>query len=379
MARLTKRLPALLWILAGLLLAVFGLRSFVGDVYPVASSSMEPTLRPGERVFMRYGNEGLERYDLVVVLDPAGRTIVKRLVGLPGEGVMITAGDVLIDGRPLGAEVPRPAPVVVFDSELHPSEEYFSHGGSTQDPWVQEGDLWRLEGRDVALGTYTGTLRFNKNIQDDRLDGDGQRVLGSYPVSDLVLECDVRVLEAGGRLRFELVAGLEIYSFLIDLGAPPRAEGILQSSSRGLEVLATQEFELPVGAWRRVRFRNLDDSLIAEVGGETLCWSGTPSKSRNAVVRGERIRFGGEACRAEFRRVRISRDLHYTERGTYGIDRMLILDADEIFVLGDNSASSQDSRELGALSLNRVLGVPKAVVWPLSRARGLGLDPSGDL
>ncbi len=374
-AGVAKRLPMMLWAIALLLIAVFGLRSLVGDVYPVASSSMEPTLRPGERVFMRYGNQGLKRFDLVVVLDPGGRTIVKRLVGLPNESVTIVpSGNLLIDGKPLPFDAAGSALIPVFDSELHDDVEYFAHGGSLLDPWERVGDRWRLEGREVLPGTYTGMLRFNKNINDDRLDAAGRRVLGSNAVGDLALECEVRLLDKGGQLRFEVVEGAEIYSLLIHASDPPGVGWSLLSSSSGLEPLASGRFELPLGEWTRVGFRNVDDSLVASVGETSAHWSGPPTPATGAAGRGSRVRLGGEACRAEFRRIRILRDLHYTGtgRGTYAIHRQLQLDADEIFVLGDNSPASQDSRELGPLSIHRVLGVPQAVVWPLGQARLLG-------
>ena len=49
-----RRLNRLFWTLAILLLAFFALKTFVGDVYPVTSSSMEPTIRAGEWVLVLY-------------------------------------------------------------------------------------------------------------------------------------------------------------------------------------------------------------------------------------------------------------------------------------------------------------------------------------
>ena len=75
-----RRINRLLWTLALLLLAFFALKTFVGDVYPVTSSSMEPTIRKGEWVLVLYDDSPPERFDLVVLTRGDG-TYVKRVAG----------------------------------------------------------------------------------------------------------------------------------------------------------------------------------------------------------------------------------------------------------------------------------------------------------
>lgn len=74
----------------------------VGWLRPVvvAGDSMAPTFEPGERLFVRRWRAP-QRWDVVVLRSPtdAGRLLVKRVVGLPGERIALLDGGVWADGR----------------------------------------------------------------------------------------------------------------------------------------------------------------------------------------------------------------------------------------------------------------------------------------
>ncbi len=100
----------LLWLVA---------RTFVGGVFHVDSASMEPAISGGERVFVRYDRGLPSRFECVVLQLPGEEApLVKRVVGLEGENVAISHGDLLIDNARLAGDVPRPAPVLVFDDRV---------------------------------------------------------------------------------------------------------------------------------------------------------------------------------------------------------------------------------------------------------------------
>lgn len=70
----------------------------------VESWSMTPTLRPGSLLLTRRlrRSEGVRRGDVVVLRSAElGRRVVKRVVGLPGETVMVNSRGVNVDGVPL--------------------------------------------------------------------------------------------------------------------------------------------------------------------------------------------------------------------------------------------------------------------------------------
>lgn len=68
--------------------------------YEIVESSMEPQLQPGDYVITRHHHGAPERGTIVILEHPnlPGFEIVKRIVGLPGEKIVIGNGFVHADG-----------------------------------------------------------------------------------------------------------------------------------------------------------------------------------------------------------------------------------------------------------------------------------------
>ncbi len=84
----------------------FFLINYIVSAFKIEGDSMTPQLRDRERVLIsklaaRKGNP--RRFDLVVLYKPddPDKSLIKRIVGLPGEIVEIRGGDVLINDKPL--------------------------------------------------------------------------------------------------------------------------------------------------------------------------------------------------------------------------------------------------------------------------------------
>lgn len=61
---------------------------------------------------------------------------------------------------------------------------------------------------------------------------------------------------------------------------------------------------------------------------------------------------------------------YYYNRGDYGqVGQKIIVPEDSYYVLGDNSASSQDSRYWGFVPANNMLGKALVIYWPPRRIR----------
>jgi len=64
------------------------------------------------------------------------------------------------------------------------------------------------------------------------------------------------------------------------------------------------------------------------------------------------------------------RQRFYYNRGTYGEEgKKIVVPKDSYFVLGDNSASSRDSRYWGFVPKKMLLGKALVIYWPLTRIR----------
>src|SRR5437764_9013517 len=81
---------------------------FIYQPVKVEGTSMMPALTDQERIFInkftyRFGSGNIERGDLVVFWFPLDRTksYIKRVVGLPGDTVMIDHGKVYVNGAAL--------------------------------------------------------------------------------------------------------------------------------------------------------------------------------------------------------------------------------------------------------------------------------------
>jgi signal peptidase I len=96
-------------VVAALVIALV-LRTFVVGTYSIPSGSMEPTLNINDRILVNklsYDFHGIHRADIVVFSTPkdehcAGppvKDLVKRVIGLPGETISLSGGQVYIDGK----------------------------------------------------------------------------------------------------------------------------------------------------------------------------------------------------------------------------------------------------------------------------------------
>jgi signal peptidase I len=380
--RLARGWKLIAWAILAPGLAALLVRAFVGDVYYVDSRSMAPTLHgganDGEYVFVQFDrSKELERFDVVVLQRPGeSEPLVKRVAGLGGETVQVAAGDLVVQGKLLPPDAPRPPRVLLFDSAYEDLEPYFSV--------ARHSSRWRRTERGWALDTDRGVslAEWIPRALDDYYDLAGKRVNGRRNVQDLALDVELRIDGAWAALRLRLTEEGDRFDVVIEPGAARgRAQARFERRAAprfGAEVLASGEIEFDASAPQRVVFSNVDNTLRLDIASTRGAL--THSYAENTPMWGvgdgfqhqlPRAAFGGDGLAAEFTRVRLWRDVFWVDLGRHGVDQPLVLAPAELFVLGDNSGESLDSREWGPALTSWVLGRPRAVVWPPSSWRWL--------
>lgn len=100
-------------------IALLGFAGLKGKVrrYEVAETSMEPALSPGDYLIAQPTSGSVRRGEIIVFPNPNDPTmeLIKRVIGLPGETVTLSNGQVHIDGSVL-AEVWADGPTRPDDS-----------------------------------------------------------------------------------------------------------------------------------------------------------------------------------------------------------------------------------------------------------------------
>ena len=120
---------------------------FLAQPFQVEGRSMRPILEDGERIIVEKVTPRLGAYhrgDIVVFHSPADlrRLLVKRIVGLPGESIVLHEGRVQTDGRPLQENYLSPE--TAFEGEFGPTTlgpgEYYVLGDNRSDS--EDSRIW---------------------------------------------------------------------------------------------------------------------------------------------------------------------------------------------------------------------------------------------
>jgi len=129
-------------IIVATVLATLVIKAFLFQAFYIPSGSMEPTLKPGDRVLVTKAFYTLHRGDVVVFkkppadVSPGVTDLIKRVVGLPGDQVSAHGGYVYVDGRKIDEHwLPRVDRGVTssFGPDTVPRGDYFVMGDNRTD------------------------------------------------------------------------------------------------------------------------------------------------------------------------------------------------------------------------------------------------------
>ena len=362
--------------------------------------------------------------------EDAKTNYIKRLIGLPNETVSIAGGDIWTTRAGGTATIARKPPEkilamlqCVHDSRYESSElqkagwptcwsDWSSPNRKAECRWTttdqgrsfavacQEGGTATLRYRhffptatdwkEIAAGESTGEKA--TPILVDDFQSYNAIATRSHWVGDLAVECELENLKTDGKVALDLVESGKAHRCTIDLATGDVeltiADGMPSDAPKARTRVRGK------GSWK-ILFANVDDELTLFVDGRKVyfdratLWARSIEEAERSQPydgliepgmnqSGDLSPAGVTALAAEVRvsRLRILRDVFYISAHDIGaragefIERPRLefpLEADQFFVLGDNSAASKDSRlwvEGHHIDRTLLIGKALAVFWP---------------
>ena len=374
------------------------------EPYKIPSGSMEPTFVPGDRIFvdkhvygLRYPFNGLripftlttlwysdgpiidgkdvERWDIVVFKaiekNVKHDTLVKRVVGLPGEKVLIRDGQLLIDGEVM--PIPDFMPPVEYtqaynsngygliDDDAHsviPEGHYFMLGDNSS--YSRDGRWFGFVPKNHLLGRVT-SIWFPKSNWRDFTGYTGSIYWrGFWVIFGLYLIWRT-MFGRSWKLRRTLMGGLlnkRDHVFIrFSMGFPFPFLGFRLTSGRELQ-------RGDIVMFRSKNYKGRDEGLIGVVAG----------------LPGERVHIQDGALRINEKAVEGPWDsqsypLEDKEKDKFGRSKSKDtshVPEGHVYILTNDGCANEDSRVLGWVSRGEIIGTVSGVWWKKKAAKPVG-------
>ena len=284
----------------------------------------------------------------IVVFRLLGSFYIKRVLGLPGEEIVIHDGDVYVNGellRKTFAESRRMG-LLIFDQDHAPPERWECQPGAQM-----TGNVIEIDGLDSPrMATYRNYLSATKKceaIRDEYAYNAGVHA-DSECVHDFLIETEIEVTGGTGSVSLRLCDGSDWVEMLLPVGEARPVEAfawpMLEPGQTRKLAESDRAFAVRPGQRCRVALAFVDRRISLLVDGNEWLSADLPAvKERAGVERPFQVQADG--VRVRLHGFRLYRDVHYGQQGSNGVrGNSVRLGADQLFLLGDNSPNSEDSR-----------------------------------
>jgi signal peptidase I len=316
----------------------------------------------------------------IAVLRLFGTFFIKRLVGLPGEEVLIRDGDLIVAGRLARKSFAQAQAmkIPVFDHDCSPAPDSWQARWECVPAAPTGGRILKVDG--LASPRTLRYRHFSREQKagpvDDEYAYNSGAHAGSELVHDFLFEANVVVRSGEGSVALRLCDGQDWVEVEVPTAGAVRVRcwaAETPAADCDLHVEGAAVAFRP-GRPYHVVMALVDRRLSFAVDGVLRLSADLPEPGvRRGVTTPVELRTDGLAV--EVHNFRLYRDIHYSQRGGHAVHgRPVRLEADQYFVLGDNSPHSEDSRfwaDAGKITAAQLVGRPFLVHLP-SRTLGSG-------
>ena len=197
------------------LLVAIGIRTFGFEAFAIPSGSMMPTLLIGDTVLVSKAAYGFHflghtlagrlprRGDVIVFQLPHGngQDYIKRVIGLPGDRVQVTAGRLILNGSPV--ETDRIADFIAPDDPQHTRTPQLAERLPDTSPYplLEAGDrgLYDNTIEWTVPADHVFVLGDNRHVSEDSRD---MATVGFVPLRNILGRADLRLFSMANGTRW---------------------------------------------------------------------------------------------------------------------------------------------------------------------------------
>ena len=348
---------------------------------------------PGDRIVAKKTNDA-RRWDLVLYHPPeaAEQVYVHRLIGLPGEHLDLVGGDLFVNQKRL-AKPPREFAdlwIAVHDTEFAPKNiskdtpRWMPDDAASAWKPVAQGWNCAATGADTQTLKFTGVLRdvLAYNAESNQGGGRGAFHPVEVPIrfcGDTRIRCHVEGCAGDGKFSFawsfrgQNVTASVASNGKLDLAATGDEPGQAATGQAVGKSSGGQVWTFAVRDGTAYLYNEQEAGISLQIFSEDL----------NAAMKEEpanepcTISLSANGIDVTITRIEIARDVYFRnanemnhgDRGWGTPQQPIQLQADEYFLLGDNSSSAADCRFRGPVKRDALVGVARSIYWPPSRWR----------